>query len=310
MKTRFYLYFSLLSLISYCPCNAQQGSYPFPDSRLAITEGVTIHYRHFPSHDTVVHGSVLLVHGFAGSTFSWRYITDTLQASGFEVVSVDVSPFGYSDKNPALNQSMTARGLLLLSFLRQVYPGRRWHLVGHSMGGGIVEVLALLAQDEVVSVTFVDGTVFSALSPGSYAPPVVIRSGFMRGVLLFTVKPFVVNRLVVRKLLASAYGRKPLKDEVPGYLKPLKVRGTSRAILKAASISEELIPLQADSLNRPVLAIWGEDDNWIPFHHFRQAIEQMPDVRFYIIPGAAHCPMETHPAAFIAILLPFLKGQG
>jgi len=268
---------------------------------------VRIHYLHYlPSDTLVVRGSVLLVHGFAGSTFSWRFITDTLVASGFEVVAVDVPPYGYSDKNPALNQSFTARALLLMDFLAKELPERRWHLTGHSMGGGMVEALAILMQDQVLSVTFVDGAIFRSLHVGPYPVPMLFRNPVSRGILLTVFKPLMVNRPAVKWMLKSAYGTKPSRRDVTGYLRPLQERGTARAILRSAAASVEVMPVAADSLKVPVLAFWGSNDRWIPEEVFAPVLELMPDTRKVIIEGAAHCPMETHPEEFIRVFLPFL----
>lgn len=286
---------------------AQSGTTPTGKSVYATIGDVRIHYLHcLPADSPGTKGSVLLVHGFAGSTFSWRHITDTLVASGFEVVAVDIPPYGYSDKNPTLNQSFTARGLLLVDFLSKEFPGRSWHLAGHSMGGGIVEALAILMQDQVLSVTFVDGAIFRSLKEGPYAVPRGFNNSFTRGLLLALGKPLMVNRVSIQWMLKSAYGRKPVRAEVTGYLQPLKVRGTAKAILRSASVSTEVLAISADSLKVPVLAFWGSIDKWIPEEVYAPVLDQMPDTRKVIIPGAAHCPMETHPEEFLSFFLPFL----
>jgi 2-hydroxy-6-oxonona-2,4-dienedioate hydrolase len=288
---------------------AQDRALPFPDSRFVMVGDVLIHYRYLPTADSIAKGTVLLIHGFAGSTYSWGKIADTLHSSGFEVVMVDVPPFGYSDKNPRLNQSVSARALLLKSYIELAFPDRQWHIAGHSMGGGIAEALTLLAQDEmeIRSLTIVDGGVFRHLHPHKAKAPLCLRYGFSRGVILVAGKTLLVNRVAVKKFLHSAYGRKPSKEELMGYYKPLKTRGTARAVLAMAAYYEELLQLDSDSLKVPVLAIWGVVDTWVPHAAFAPVVESFPDVRCELIPGAAHCPMETHPEAFIKVFLPFLE---
>lgn len=302
--------FTLLAILVYGGLTAQDRTLSFPESRFAEVDGAKIHYRHFAVEDSLKQGTVLLVHGFAGSTFCWRFVTDTLTASGFDVVAVDIPPFGYSDKSPKLNQSNTARALLLEQFISEIFPGRSWHLVGHSMGGAIVEALAIISEEDICSVTFVGGAIFTSLKPEKPKPPLLLRNGITRGLLLVVVKPLLLNRVTLKRFLSSAYGREPLKHEVLGYLKPLKERGTSRAILRSMAVSEELFPLHADSVHLPVLAVWGDEDTWVPAKNFVEALDHMSESRLKIIPGAAHVPMETHPQEFIAVLMEFLIEAG
>lgn len=297
---------TLLAIFFYGGLVAQDRTLPFPESRNAEIDGTKIHYRYFDITDTVKRGTVLLVHGFAGSTFSWRFITDTLTASGFEVVAVDLPPFGYSDKSHLINQSNTARALLLERFISETFPGRSWHLVGHSLGGAVVEALAIISAEDIAGVMFVGGAIFDSVDPDTPWAPWLLRKGLCRGVLLVTVKPLLLNRLTVKRLLTSAYGRKPLKYETLGYLKPLKQRGTARSILKMGVVSRELMPIRADSLKLPVMAVWGDKDTWVPAENYIQVLDHMPESKLVMIPGAAHAPMETHTIEFTDVMMKFL----
>jgi 2-hydroxy-6-oxonona-2,4-dienedioate hydrolase len=279
---------------------------PFPDSRFTMVDGVSLHYRESGSIAEVSRGSVLLVHGFAGSTFSWRFVTDTLVALGFHVVAIDLPPYGYSDKAPSLNHSFTARSQWIKMFLEQTFPERQWHVVGHSMGGGIIQALAIMYPDKILSATLVDGTLFAGLSEGDYSTPWVIRGGLRREMALMFIRPVLVNRWMVKRLLASAYGRSPGRDEVTGYLAPLKIRGTSRAILNAPVVSAELVEISVDSLKLPVLVVWGDMDKWVPAEAFMEVVERIAGAQMVYIRGAAHCPMETHPEEFNKQLIGFL----
>jgi len=295
----------LLTVFLPCVSFGQTTGIPFPESRYVTIQGAEVHYRYFPSGDTVSRGSVLLVHGFAGSTFSWRHVFDTLQSIGYEVIAVDLPPYGYSDKNPGINQSFSARGLMLDQFIRQEFPGREWFLVGHSMGGGVVQALGLMTHEELSGIVFVDGALFESIDPGESKVPFIFRSAFARGVLLTVFKPFLVNRVAVGRMLTSAYGRKATREEVNGYLIPLKKRGTARGILASAAYSSEIAILKADSLTIPVLALWGDRDTWVPMDRYIQGVHRMKQFDVHIIPGAAHCPMETHPEVLLVHLLEF-----
>ena len=58
----------------------------------------------------------------------------------------------------------------------------------------------------------------------------------------------------------------------------------------------------------PVIAIWGSRDTWVPPVDLDRLSAIRPDITARVIGGAAHCPMETHPNEFAAIVLEWLSG--
>jgi pimeloyl-ACP methyl ester carboxylesterase len=72
-----------------------------PDSKfIAVAEGLRLHYKERRSSPTSGSSpTILLLHGFNGSTFSWRSNIDAIaDATGCRVLSVDRPPFGLSDR--------------------------------------------------------------------------------------------------------------------------------------------------------------------------------------------------------------------
>jgi alpha-beta hydrolase superfamily lysophospholipase len=49
--------------------------------------------------------AIILIHGFGGSTFTWRGNIDALAGAGYYVVALDLPPFGLSDKSPEIGYS-------------------------------------------------------------------------------------------------------------------------------------------------------------------------------------------------------------
>ncbi len=296
----------LLLLLVSLPVRSQYA--PFPNSRVAEVDGLGIHYRHWAARGEVFRGSVLMVHGFAGSTFSWQEVADSLMTLGYELVAVDMPPFGYSDKSPRINQSITAHAIRLHRFIHQEFPGRQWHLAGHSMGGAVSQAYALMYPGDLESVTFVAAALFAELPRGEHQVNFLLRLSPLRFIAGELAETWFITEKRVEGLLASAYGMAPDPGQVRAYLDALLVPGTARAILSAPAYHQEKKKLEAAELAVPSLAIWGEADTWVPLAGRRNILERMPGTKLLVMEGVGHNPMETHPEAFISAWLDFLDG--
>jgi 2-hydroxy-6-oxonona-2,4-dienedioate hydrolase len=283
------------------------GNLPFPNSHISEVDGVKLHYRLWEPVDGLPKGNVLMVHGFSGSTFSWQQTADSLSKVGYRAVAVDVPPFGFSDRAPRQNHSVTARASLLIAFLEQEFPGTTWHLAGHSMGGGIIQAMALMEPSLFESVNFVAAALFSSIKPGSRQSPMWMSIPGLTAFAGNIAESWVINRSRIEQLLASAYGQNPSPEQVDGYLKPLQVPGTARGILHMQRFNRELTELDAKTLSIPALAIWGENDTWVSLQSRSNVLEQIPGVQLKVIEQAGHNPMETHFKEFIRIYLAFLN---
>jgi pimeloyl-ACP methyl ester carboxylesterase len=273
----------------------------------------TFYYRIFtPPEGTASKGRILLIHGFGGSTNSWNATAPELASQGYLVVAADLPGFGYSEKKrivPSYTHESNAQNLWLLADL--VVPVDRsvggWILVGHSMGGGVVARMAALRPDRTARVVLVDGAVLgSGGNTGS--------SGFVKTLLAFPplarAATVVIDRVLqsqktVGNLLASAYGREPTAAERTSYAVPLAVPGTAASlitIMQGSSQDEDVTPRLKNSV-RPVTLIWGSADTWVPPTPQGAEVARILDVPLRLVDGAGHCPMETHPAEFLKLLV-------
>lgn len=317
--------------------HAEEAGHPFQNSRYVIIDGVELHFRFWPVAAGNYRGSCLLLHGFSGSTYSWEKVAGQMQSMGFEVVAVDIPPFGFSDKSPRVNQGITPRARLMHQLLEQIFPGRTWHVAGHSMGGAVAQGMALMYPESLQSVTFVAGALFSQVrvegtlqtgdpsllhkpDSATHAPSQATSVDFSRGAGILTAWPvrniagrlagtFFITPKRVRGLLESAYGEPPNREQVEAYMAPLKTRGTATAILAGRRNSTEIASLHAADLNVPALAVWGSEDTWVPMESRRHVIGMMPGIRTFIIEGAGHNPMETHSEVFLDQWTGFIRSH-
>ena len=126
--------------------------------------------------------------------------------------------------------------------------------------------------------------------------------------MTLALERFLISETRISSLLESAYGRAPSPEEVEGYLSPLRLPGTARSLLNFLRTSKNEDPAALKGLPVPVIAIWGSRDTWVPPEDLDRLSAIRPDITARVIRGAAHCPMETHPDEFTAIVLEWLSG--
>lgn len=308
----FYLIFiSFVFLSLHFQVSAQTDEYPYPNSHFATIDSVRLHYRTW--NDTLAYpkGKVFLVHGFCGSTFCWRENFDTLASCGYRVVAIDLPGFGYSDRSLNVNQSQSNRARLLWSFLFKIEKGDTsgWNLVGHSMGGGTVEAMALLHPEHTKSLTIVDGLVFLKNENMQGAFVTMSKNKQYNKVIVSFTKKNLITSNTIKKLLRKNYGYIPDSAVVNGYLEPLLIKGTAECVINVFANSKEIIHLNSVGFkDLPVLVIWGRKDRTIYLSSGERFHNNVPSSEFRVIPEARHAPMETHPQIFNKYLLEFLSG--
>ena len=280
------------------------GVPPFPESRFDTLSGVIIHSR-FHDAGPLSKGSVMLVHGFCGSVFSWRHTYDSLVSRNYSVLCPDLPPFGYSDRKGAENSSSSERAALLHALAEKCLPGKSWWMVGHSMGASCAAAFAATFPAQTSGLILVDGglpqtTQKSVLWKHLVANELTCRYAEVASRLKFT------QTASIEKLLASAYGRKPSAEEVRGYQLPLQLKGTASGIMNQVH-AEEQLPFDKKHWQNKTHIIWGEKDKWIPAETANTVANTLQTGAPFIIPQAGHCPMETHPAAFTRALFSILK---
>ncbi|HZX63533.1 MAG TPA: alpha/beta hydrolase [Bacteroidales bacterium] len=285
---------------------------PYENSHFLKIDSATFHYRIYNEGIKNQKGKVLLVHGFCGSTFCWRKNIDALVNAGYLVVAIDLPGFGYSDRNLRVNQSHSGRAHLIWALLGKIDQDdkRKWNIVGHSMGGGAVEAMALMNADRVQTVTLVDGMVFirNQNMEGTF-----ITMSKMKGtnqILVSLAKHNIISYNSMERLMKKVYGRPLDSVEMKGYIDPLRIKGSAASVINIYANAHEIRHLHADGLlDLPVLVIWGKKDRTIYLRNAKKLKRNVPTIDLKIIPDAHHAAMETHPQQFNELLLDFLNAH-
>jgi pimeloyl-ACP methyl ester carboxylesterase len=269
-------------------------------SRFITIQNTKIHYHYYKHGNSA--GTVVFLHGFGGSLFSFRDNIDPLLQNELDVLLVDLPGFGLSDRDLQADYSNSGRANLLLEVADLLELRKPVHWVGHSMSGSIIAWLPALDEDAAASLTLVAAP-YHTPGPSSWQRTLLLYPPVQR--LLRSVFPRLITAERIGSLLRSAYGRPLVENEIMGYMQPLQIEHTQNTLIGLMR-DRETAPPDTDAIKLPVLIIWGSKDTWVspanaPLWH--QAIF---DSRVSIINDAAHNPMETHTDLFNDILTSFI----
>jgi len=248
---------------------------------------------------------LVLVHGFGGSTFSFRLNDAVFAAAGYRVLSLDLPGFGLSEKgtepdytHPA--QAETLRAVMDLSGLdRAVF-------VCHSMGANVVLHFAHRYPERTMAIVTVAGA--PVFETGGR-----IQSFFLRYPPIERAGKVALSRLVdsgrVRGLLESAVADPVTVDDtmVNGYYLRLTAGDWSSALV-AMTVARPGNTLDFDiaDVTVPMLLIAGAEDQWVPPSQSLNWASGLPNAQCEVMPEAGHLPMEERPSEFNRLVLDFL----
>ncbi|MFW5790238.1 MAG: alpha/beta fold hydrolase [Bacillota bacterium] len=285
---------------------------PFPESQFIKVDDIKYHYRVWQP-ERELKGKILLLHGFAGSTYSWRNNVKDLKEAGYQVIALDLPGFGYTERKTGLNHSQLKQAERIWNFLNKlesdniVDPNKNWHLIGHSYGGGTAAAAAYLNQAQVQSLILISG----ALNVEERFNNSLLEISLIRKIIGPVIKNIIFTEPVFKRLLSFIYGEKPASNNINMLLEPLKIPGTEEVLLDIARTFQDLPEAKFKDINLPILLIWGKEDNSIstPLEEGIRLRNINKNAELKYIEKASHFPMESHPAKVNPVLVDWLNPQ-
>ena len=253
--------------------------------------------------------TVLLIHGFGASTYTWRHIAPDL-ARDHRVIAVDMKGFGQSDKPFDESYSVFDQAELLAQLIVDL-DLRDLTVIGHSFGGGVALVLAL-DEDERL-----EGRIKKLVLLDSIAYPQDIPMFFrmldmplVSHVGVRMVPPAVQTRIALQ--IAYLDNSKIDDEEVETYAAPLRTAAGKHAIIHSARqiVPEgiEEISERYKSIQQPTLILWCDHDRIVPLDVGLKLRRELPNARLKLVEKCGHMPQEEQPAATLRLLREFLDG--
>lgn len=276
-----------------------------PDSRFIDLNGLRVHYKETGEGEP----ALVLLHGFAASTFSWREVMGPLGEDRM-VVAFDRPGFGltsrplpgeWSGQSPYSAESQVDLTIRLLDALGL----ERAVLVGNSAGGTIAALTALEHPERVEALVLVDAAVYSTGGLPDWLVP-VLRTPQMR-----RVGPLITRRIQGWGLdFARSAWHDPsrITPEIwAGYLRPLQADNWDRGLWELTAAGHSLaLPERLDQIGVPTLVITGDDDRIVPPADSVRLAAALAEATLVVIPDCGHVPQEECPAAFLEAVTEFL----
>jgi pimeloyl-ACP methyl ester carboxylesterase len=252
--------------------------------------------------------ALLLIHGMAGSSATWRAVMPQL-AKKYRVVAPDLIGHGESGK-PRGDYSLGAFAVWLRDFLDELGIARVT-VIGQSLGGGVAMQFIYQHPDYCERLVLI--------SSGGLGPDVGWTLRLLSAPGAEFILPVIAPRPVLsvgnklRSWLATAGIQSPRGAEMWSAYSSLADRQTRQSFLRTLRSVVDYRGQAVSALNRlhvrselPTMAIWGEQDTIIPVDHAYAAQAVRADSRLEVLPGVGHFPQVECPNKVVDLIEDFI----
>jgi len=295
----------LLGVFGGCAVTIGEGDrvwneYVAADRHEADVGGYKLHYIDVGRGEPVV-----MIHGYADSSYTWHRNVRELAEAGFRVIAVDQPGLGRSEIPPepfTFAMENMAREILDLTDRLGL---QTFHVVGSSMGGGIALFLAARYPERIRKVAVFD----PACYPMHNSELAVLsrREGTRQFVAdiagrwagWYALREVYDDDAKVTAALVDEYAR-PLNK--PGYRRLL-----ARLLAEYFSRTFSRMGDEYPSIEAPVLIVWGVQDKWVDPAFADRLHLAIPGSQLLMVDHCGHLPHQEQPEIVNPRLLEFLK---
>ncbi|NHM32561.1 alpha/beta fold hydrolase [Neobacillus terrae] len=248
---------------------------------------IEVYYEWYPNEASK--GTIVLLHGFLSSSFSFRRLIPLLNKE-YQVLSVDLPPFGKSGKSNRFiysykNMALTVAELVENMGLKNVI------LAGHSMGGQIVLNILHYKPDLAEKAVL--------LCSSGYLKRSKLPLIFVSYIPFFHlyVKFWLARSGVKQNLQQVVYDHSLITDEMLyGYLQPFLEDDIFMALTRMIRDREgDLSSAVLEKIDIPCLLIWGEHDRVVPLSIGERLQKDLRNAELIVLEDTGHLVPEERP---------------
>ncbi len=238
---------------------------------------------------------VVLIHGMGSDHTVWEGLVPLLK-DDYQTITVDLRGHGSSSKNPG-PYSIELFAEDVYFFLKSQNIDQA-HFIGHSMGGLVLQELAVRHPEKFRSLTLISS--FACIDP--------------------PLKEVLINlKDIIIKEGYKAFFDECLKvANTPGFIRKnrelfSKIRDENAKVCSVSLIVDTINAcLNFDNrdsimnIKTPTLVIAGDEDVFTPTHHGMKIYESIPKSQMKIIAGGCHNLLVEKPVETYAVIKRFL----
>ena len=256
-----------------------------------------------PQHSALA-PPALLLHGLGLSSYSWRHVQAGLSGCR-ETMAVDLLGFGRGDKPKGADYTLPSLARAVLA-LMDALKIERTALAGHSLGGGVALLVAVMQPERVERLALIGSVAYPQPEPPFVTLP---RKPLAWLPMMLFPRAFIGQGLRV----AYVHPERLDPDAVCEYAHPYRRYAGAKAYQK---ICRALRPAELKefvdrypSLPMPVLALHGDRDNVVPRWVPERLKADLPAVDYRLLKGVGHMPLEEEPELMVNLLKSFLCAE-
>ena len=252
--------------------------------------------------------AIVLLHGFATSSFLWRTVGPALAAGGHTAYAIDLLGYGESDRPLEGDYSIAAQTEYVDRAMAALRVPRAT-VVGVGIGGGIALRLALRHPSRVERLGLVNTVAFDEC-PGREVR--AVQLGTAR--FAFRVAHSVLGAApLLRRALESGVADPSAMPArlVARYLAPyVGTEGVTHLLVLARSLrAEDVEELDLSQLQVPTLIVWGEADTSLDSGLPERLQLAIPGSTVVRLPNVGRFVPEEAPDALSRLLLELLERE-
>jgi pimeloyl-ACP methyl ester carboxylesterase len=272
-------------------------------------DGRTIFYRESGARSLP---TVILLHGFPGSSFAYRDLIPLL-ADRYHVVAPDLPGFGYSESPPRSEYQYTFDNLTVaIDHFTQTLGLKRYALYVCDYGATVGFRLAMAHPERITAIISQNGNAYEEGIKGTDWAP--IRAAWEH--------PSAANRAVIRNFASPEMTKFQWVAGVPD---PTLISPDTYTLASEAQSKGENMEIQADLLTNfateqeaypkyqeyfrkyqpPLLAVWGKNDPFFLWQAAEAFKRDLPKAQVHLY-ETSHFALETHAGEIAAEIRRFL----
>jgi pimeloyl-ACP methyl ester carboxylesterase len=246
--------------------------------------------------------TVLLLHGFGSDQSCWNRVAKFL-TKRYHVVAPDLPGWGSSTRIPTASYAYPDQVARVHRIVQELKLGR-FHLAGHSMGGGIAARYAARYPDEVMTLGLV--AAHGIIEPQESELRRSVETRGENWLLVSSHQDFqnLLKHLFVKRPFVPRSVTKYLERDA--IAKCEQNRKIFDAILRDDPPLLDLLP----QIKAPTLVIWGDHDLLVDVSAAGVFKAKIKRAKLLVLPNCGHMPIVERPRECADAYVAFLGGQG